>query len=821
MRSARTNNRESYFLLHLLIAAIVNFLVSDVRVVDAVIPSVRLYLQTNNNDDVSSTSLLVSQAFYGPEPPEQNSGGEDKQKSLVSPPTSNSFLCQNPDELEIDRDILESTKDAWMVVPRGGCSYEHKTFIAQSIYEAYGIIVYNTLTSRYSFNETYDGNDGGNDKYNNILWPLQYHDYDCDNARAEIPSNDLHFFSNSDEAKSAGGGERGPYDFKTNDRLLTGDTVDNLCKIHDANELRNCPSKRCLVAHEDKTNDAPSTTDTTTVCCAWDILLNPYPDTELDQNVTIKIPTLFATMEQWGVISEAMETSPSLTVSAYSRWRPTYNFSAVLIVILGVAVASFAAFRSADDYHVGISKLWQSNKKESARNNTINQNPSSGNQQQNSLVPRNNSSLGEESLELEPIHALGFLVMSSISLFVLFFFKIYNIAKVMYAFGCSNAFIEIIVFPFLSRLFRSRFCRFSRSRTVCFRERIVYSSEDFGDITNWYIMAAVTGYSVGMAWLYMSLCIPQAGDKYAFYWITQDVLGFCMCVTFLGLIRLNSIRVASALLIVAFFYDIFFVFITPYIFRGRSVMIEVATSGGPPKADALWCEKYSSDPDCKGGDPMPMLFSMPRLFDYQGGAAMLGLGDIVLPGLLLSFAARLDAARLVCALYSASKKSDVSNQSRSQAISSIEQGANLPPAMSSWYALLFGGYGYYFVPLIISYAIGLFMANAAVYIMQMGQPALLYLVPCTLGTMAYKGWKQNELMSLWNGPKILKQADYVCYSSSPTAASGEEDNSVSVTTGGNETMTMQEEFIDDETGDIVPLIPLKDGSSSGEKSDSE
>ena len=397
------------------------FSVSDIRLVEAVIPSVELFLQTNIDNDIPPTNLLVSQAYYGTVPPEQKiAAGEDNQKALVSPPTNNLFLCQSSDESEIDGNVLESTKDAWIAVPRGGCTYETKTWIAQSIYGAYGIIVYNTLGSRYSFNET-TTTDERTDA--NILWPLEYFDYDCDNARAEIPSNELHFFLNPDEATSADGPGTGPYDFETNDRLLTGDTVDNLCKIHDASDLRNCPSKRCLVAHkDDKTNATTSTaTDTTTVCCAWDILLNPYPDTDLDKNVTIKIPTLFATMEQWGVISEAMDTSPTITVLAYSRWRPSYNCSAVIIVLFGAFVASFAAFRSADDYHIGISKLWQSKKKSSAQ---MNRNQLSGNQQQGSLVSRNNASLREESLELEPIHALLFVVMSSFSLFVLFFFKV-------------------------------------------------------------------------------------------------------------------------------------------------------------------------------------------------------------------------------------------------------------------------------------------------------------------------------------------------------------------------------------------------------------
>ncbi len=244
-------------------------------------------------------------------------------------------------------------------------------------------------------------------------------------------------------------------------------------------------------------------------------------------------------------------------------------------------------------------------------------------------------------------------------------------------------------------------------------------------------------------------------------------------------------------------------------------MIEVATSGGPPKADALWCEKYPLDPDCKGGDPMPMLFSVPRLFDYQGGAAMLGLGDIVLPGLLISFAARLDAARLVCALYSATKRNEANAQNRSQGVSTTEQEIALPPPMSNWRAFVFGGYGYYFAPLVIAYTVGLFMANTAVHLFQKGQPALLYLVPCTLGTMIYKGSKRNELRLLWDGPKVLKQADYVCYgSSSPTPVSREDENSAPATTDGIDAMGIQEEFVDDEAGDVVPLIPLQDGSSS-------
>lgn len=43
-----------------------------------------------------------------------------------------------------------------------------------------------------------------------------------------------------------------------------------------------------------------------------------------------------------------------------------------------------------------------------------------------------------------------------------------------------------------------------------------------------------------------------------------------------------------------------------------------------------------------------MLLQLPRLWDYTGGYAMLGLGDIVIPGLLLSFAHRYDLSVSHC-----------------------------------------------------------------------------------------------------------------------------------------------------------------------------
>ena len=47
------------------------------------------------------------------------------------------------------------------------------------------------------------------------------------------------------------------------------------------------------------------------------------------------------------------------------------------------------------------------------------------------------------------------------------------------------------------------------------------------------------------------------------------------------------------------------------------------------------------------------------------------------------------------------------------------------------------------------------MANVAVYVMEMGQPALLYLVPCTLGSFCVKAHREGELAMMWRGPPSL------------------------------------------------------------------
>ncbi|XP_047319988.1 signal peptide peptidase-like 3 [Impatiens glandulifera] len=181
-----------------------------------------------------------------------------------------------------------------------------------------------------------------------------------------------------------------------------------------------------------------------------------------------------------------------------------------------------------------------------------------------------------------------------------------------------------------------------------------------------------------------------ATRRASFSWIGQDILGICLMITILQVARLPNIKVATVLLCCAFLYDIFWVFLSPYIFH-NSVMIVVAKG------------------DKAGGESIPMLLRIPRLFDPWGGYNMIGFGDILFPGLLVSFAHRFDKST----------------------------NKTLPTG--------------YFLYLMIGYGCGLMFTYMGLYLMNgHGQPALLYLVPCTLGTCVVLGLIRGELKALWS-----------------------------------------------------------------------
>jgi hypothetical protein len=177
-------------------------------------------------------------------------------------------------------------------------------------------------------------------------------------------------------------------------------------------------------------------------------------------------------------------------------------------------------------------------------------------------------------------------------------------------------------------------------------------------------------------------------------WPLCNAIALTMAVAILSFVRFPNAKVSTILLLVFFFYDIFWVFLSPYLF-GKSVMVAVATQASMS---------------------LPILILFPHIFTT--GFTMLGLGDIVLPGLLLTYLLRLD-------------------HHNSQT----------------------GRTSHYFPLALGLYVVGLMLAMIAVIGMNRGQPALLYLVPCTLGAAFFEGWRRGELHQLWHGPPPLVEEE--------------------------------------------------------------
>lgn len=175
----------------------------------------------------------------------------------------------------------------------------------------------------------------------------------------------------------------------------------------------------------------------------------------------------------------------------------------------------------------------------------------------------------------------------------------------------------------------------------------------------------------------------------SFAWIGQDILGIALIITVLQIVHVPNLKVGTVLLSCAFLYDIFWVFVSKLWFK-ESVMIVVARG------------------DKSGEDGIPMLLKIPRMFDPWGGYSIIGFGDIILPGLLVAFALRYDWL---------TKK-------------------NLRAG--------------YFLWAMIAYGLGLLITYVALNMMDgHGQPALLYIVPFTLGTFLTLGKKRGDLKALW------------------------------------------------------------------------
>ena len=164
------------------------------------------------------------------------------------------------------------------------------------------------------------------------------------------------------------------------------------------------------------------------------------------------------------------------------------------------------------------------------------------------------------------------------------------------------------------------------------------------------------------------------------HWIANNIFGLAFAINGVELLHLNNVMTGVILLGGLFFYDIFWVF-------GTNVMVTVAKSFEAP---------------------IKLVFPQDLLENGLGATnmAMLGLGDIVIPGIFIALLLRFD--------------------------NSLKRGCN-----------------FYFWACFLAYISGLVATIAIMHFYKHAQPALLYLVPACLGVPTFLALVRGDIKTMF------------------------------------------------------------------------
>ena len=181
------------------------------------------------------------------------------------------------------------------------------------------------------------------------------------------------------------------------------------------------------------------------------------------------------------------------------------------------------------------------------------------------------------------------------------------------------------------------------------------------------------------------------------HWTTNNILGIIFTLFALENMFLGSFQVGAIMLVGLFFYDIFWVF-------GTDVMETVAKNiNGPIK----------------------LLFPKKPVIESNKDLSLLGLGDIIIPGIFIALCLRYDFLR----------KFNKNTKNRSyEAVNTFFQRVPKP----------------YFWSCVSGYVAGILVTVLVMLVFQRGQPALLYLVPGCLGSVLLWAFVRKEVSVIYH-----------------------------------------------------------------------
>lgn len=229
------------------------------------------------------------------------------------------------------------------------------------------------------------------------------------------------------------------------------------------------------------------------------------------------------------------------------------------------------------------------------------------------------------------------------------------------------------------------------------------------------------------------------------WWMT-NLFGFALAYNALQVMSPTTSWTGTLVLGGLFVYDIYFVFFTP-------VMVTVATQLEiPAKLLFPWPRRPTDDPT-------------------KQHLSMLGLGDIILPGMMIGFALRFDLYLFYLRKQTQRTINDPKSTADSANDSASEEAVGSKVTKAMWHPAT-GGWGErfwtsknvilsskkfqgvlfpktYFRASFIGYVFGMLCTMGVMNIYGQAQPALLYLVPGVLGCLWGTALLKGDIKTLW------------------------------------------------------------------------
>ncbi|KAL1427046.1 hypothetical protein MTO96_017790 [Rhipicephalus appendiculatus] len=366
-------------------------------------------------------------------------------------------------------------------------------------------------------------------------------------------------------------------------------------------------------------------------------------------------------------------------------------------------------------------------------------------------VPSENSDFTDSMNELEeefsfavsPKLIVMFVMHMCVMLLVLYYFYRYLVHFLVVIFAMASAVSLISCLEPLVNRINVGTSRVPAQVTACCQTRMQIR----------HAALLVFGVSVAITWFLLR-------RNNTFGWILQDLLGVAFCVNMLKSIHLPNLKLLSLLLMLLLVYDVFFVFITPFLRANReSVMVEVAKGSGVREV-------------------LPMVIKFPRIYRsgyskcFQLKFSILGLGDILAPGMLISYCHTFDLFAL--------------------------------------------GRRFYFYIACVSYGMGMVATFLALELMRNAQPALLYLVPFTIIPTITTAWYKGHLFAIWNGVKLSEHGRKLGGDSDTKTTTLQPNPDGHEATGGNSAPDLPSDNAEgDEPGSSKDSnLPVQEGSSA-------